>query len=70
MASILESTKLVMKDNYGVVEGKTVVKSHTFSKIKSNADDSALFELAQAIDGLNTPTCDEVKAVRTTSITE
>lgn len=70
MASVLESTKLRMVDNYGVVEGKTVTKNHTYSKIRSTADDQEILALAKAIDGLTTPTTDEVYAVRTTAITD
>lgn len=67
--SILESTKLRMVDNYGVVDGKTVTKSHTYSKVRATAGDSEIYALAQAIDQLTTPTTDEVYAVRTSMIT-
>lgn len=67
--SILESTKLRMVDNYGVVDGKTVTKSHTYSKVRATAGDSEIYALAQAIDSLTTPTTDEVYAVRTSTIT-
>ena len=67
--SILESTKLRMVDNYGVVDGKTVTKSHTYSKVRATAGDSEIYALAKAIDNLTTPTTDEVYAVRTSMIT-
>lgn len=67
--TVLESTKLRMVDNYGVVDGKTVTKNHTYSKVRATADDSEIYDLARAIDSLTTPTTDEVYAVRTTAIT-
>ena len=67
--TVLESTKLRMVDNYGVVEGKTVTKNHTYSKVRTTAGDSELYDLARAIDSLTSPTTDEIYAVRTTAIT-
>ena len=70
MQSVLESTKLRMTDNYGVVEGKTVTKQHTYSKIRTTAADSEIFALAQAIDGLTEPTTDAVHAIRVSALSD
>ncbi len=70
MQSVLESTTLRMTDNYGVVEGKTVTKTHSYSKIRTSAADSEIWALARAIDGLTQPTTDAVYAVRVSALTE
>ena len=70
MQSVLESTTLRMTDNYGVVDGKTVTKQHSYSKIRTTAGDSEIYALARAIDGLTEPTTDAVYAVRVTALTE
>ena len=70
MQSVLESTTLRMTDNYGVVEGKTITKTHSYSKIRATAGDSEIYALARAIDGLTEPTTDAVYAVRVTALTE
>ncbi len=68
MASVLASCKLQMLDNYGVVEGKEVTKTHTYSKIRTAAADSELYALATAINTLTAPTCDSVRAVRVSEL--
>ncbi len=70
MQSILESTTLRMHDDYGMdpQTGKAITKNHSYSKILKNAEDSAIYALAQAIDGLTEPTTDAVYAVRVTSL--
>ncbi|MBR0384003.1 MAG: DUF1659 domain-containing protein [Eubacteriaceae bacterium] len=70
MQSVLESTTLRMTDNYGVVDGKTVTKQHSYSKIRATAGDSEIYALARAIDSLTEPTTDAVYAVRVTALTE
>lgn len=69
MHSVLASCKLQMLDNYGVVEGKEVTKTHTYSKIRTAAADSEVFALATAIDTLTQPTCDSVRAIRVSELT-
>lgn len=70
MASVLASCKLQMLDNYGFVEGKELTKTHTYSKIRTAAADSEIFALASAIDTLTEPTCDSVRAIRVSELTE
>lgn len=70
MQSVLESCKLRMTDNYGVVDGKTVTKSHTYSKIRTAAGDAEIYALARAIDSLTEPTTDAVHAVRVMSLSD
>ena len=70
MQSVLESTTLRMTDNYGVVEGKTVVKNHSYGKIRTTAGDSEIFALAQAIDSLTEPTTDAIHAVRVSALSD
>ena len=70
MQSTLASCSLRMTDNYGVVDGKEVVKTHTYNKIRTSAADSEIFALAQAIDSLTQPTTDAVYAVRVSALTE
>ena len=70
MQSVLESTTLRMTDNYGVVDGKTVTKHHSYSKIRTAAGDAEIYALARAIDSLTEPTTDAIHAVRVSALSD
>ena len=55
---------------YGVVDGKTVTKHHSYSKIRTAAGDAEIYALARAIDSLTEPTTDAVHAVRVSALSD
>lgn len=73
LTPLVESVKLIMHNDHGTdpSTGKTVFKNATYSKILTQATDSAVYSLAQGIEGLQQPTADAVyKQVKTALIDE
>lgn len=59
----ISSRKIVMSNNYGMVDGAELIKEKSFNYCKSDATDEALYALAEAIDSINAPTMDSVSRV-------
>lgn len=66
MARVSEflSTKMVTRLNYGMVDGKEVIKNKSYSNIKQDATIEAIFTVGTAICGLQIPTLEEVHRVQ------
>lgn len=66
MATVSEtlSTKMVTRLNYGMVDGKEVIKGKTYNDIRKDATTQALLTVGTAIAGLQVPTLEEVHRVQ------
>ncbi|HAZ05793.1 DUF1659 domain-containing protein [Acetobacterium wieringae] len=60
------SNKLQVRSNHGVVDGKEVIKSKTYSNLKETAVDDDIYAVAEALASLQVPTMEEVLKVETT----
>ncbi|OXS24847.1 MAG: hypothetical protein BI182_11805 [Acetobacterium sp. MES1] len=60
------SNKLQVRSNHGVVDGKEVIKSKTYSNLKETAVDEDIYAVAEALASLQVPTMEEVLKVETT----
>ncbi|WP_373483153.1 DUF1659 domain-containing protein [Acetobacterium sp.] len=60
------SNKLQVRSNYGMVEGKEVIKSKTYANLKETAVDDDIYAVAEALAGLQAPTMEEVLKIETT----
>ena len=58
--------KIQIRSNSGMVEGKEVIKSKTYSNLKETAVDDDIYAVAQALAGLQTPTMEEVIKIEST----
>ncbi|MBC3805035.1 DUF1659 domain-containing protein [Acetobacterium fimetarium] len=58
--------KIQIRSNYGMVDGKEVIKSKTYSNLKETAVDDDIYAVAQALAGLQTPTMEEVIKIEST----
>ena len=63
------STKLQVRSNYGMVDGKEVIKSKTYSNLKETAVNDDVYAVAEALAGLQVPTMEDVFKVETTLLT-
>lgn len=57
------SNKLVTRLNYGLVDGKEVIKNKSYGNVKQDASLTTLHTVATAITGLQTPTLQELHRV-------
>lgn len=66
MATVSEflSTKMVTRMNYGMVDGKELIKSKTYNDVRQDATNDALLAVATAITGLQVPTLEEVHRIQ------
>ncbi|KAF5090561.1 DUF1659 domain-containing protein [Acetobacterium wieringae] len=60
------SNKLQVRSNHGVVDGKEVIKSKTYSNLKETAVDDDIYAVAEALASLQVPTMEEVLKIETT----
>ena len=60
------SNKLQVRSNYGMVDGKEVIKSKTYSNLKETAVDDDIYAVAQALAGLQTPAMEDVIKIEST----
>ena len=60
------SNKLQVRSNYGMVDGKEVIKSKTYANLKETATDDDIYAVAEALASLQAPTMEEVFKVETT----
>lgn len=52
--------KLQIRSHHGVVDGKDVIKSRTYSNVKPDADNEGIYAVAEAISGLQEMPMEEV----------
>lgn len=66
MARVSEflSTKMVTRLNYGIVDGKEVIKNKSYSNVKQDATIETIFTVGTAICGLQVPTLEEIHRVQ------
>jgi len=62
------SNKLQVRSNHGIVDGKEMIKSKTYSNLKATAVDDDIYAVAEALAGLQVPTLEEVFKVETTQL--
>ncbi|MBU4439424.1 MAG: DUF1659 domain-containing protein [Firmicutes bacterium] len=60
------SNKVQVRSNYGMVDGKEVIKSKTYSNLKASAANDDIYAVAEALAGLQVPTMEEVIKVEST----
>ncbi|AFA49438.1 DUF1659 domain-containing protein [Acetobacterium woodii] len=60
------SNKLQVRSNYGVVDGKEVIKSKTYSHLKETATDDDIYAVAESLASLQVPTMEEVIKIEST----
>lgn len=60
IVSEILTTKMSTRLNYGIVEGKELFKSKSYSHVKSDATIASIFAVGTAITGLQVPTLVEV----------
>lgn len=60
------SNKVQVRSNYGLVDGKEVIKSKTYSNLKATAVNDDIYAVAEALAGLQVPTMEEVVKVEST----
>lgn len=58
------SNKMVTRLNYGMVEGKEVIKSKSYSNLKQDATIDEILTVGTAITGLQVPALEEVHRVQ------
>lgn len=65
MATVSENldTKMVTRLNYGMVDGKEVIKNKTYNDLRSDAPIDVIHAVGTAIAGLQEPTLEEVHRV-------
>lgn len=68
LTSEVLSTKMLTHLNYGVVDGKDVVKSKSYSNVKSDATIETIQNIAEMICNLQVPTLEEVMRIETALI--
>lgn len=52
--------KLQLRSNYGVIDGKDVIRSRTYANVKADAANDGLYAVAEAIGGLQEPSLEDV----------
>lgn len=60
------SNKLQVRSNYGVVDGKEVIKSKTYSNLKETAANDDIYAVAESLASLQAPTMEEVIKIEST----
>ncbi|MGV8907118.1 MAG: DUF1659 domain-containing protein [Acetobacterium sp.] len=58
------SSKMLTRLNYGLVNGKEVIKSKSYSNVKQDATIASILTVGTAITGLQEPTLEEVHLVQ------
>ncbi|MDD2414997.1 MAG: DUF1659 domain-containing protein [Eubacteriaceae bacterium] len=70
ITSNVTDVSLKVANNYGMVDGKEVVKSKSYNQMALDATDEAMMATAKAIDEITEPTMDGVNVVTTRALTE
>ncbi|HAZ06915.1 DUF1659 domain-containing protein [Acetobacterium wieringae] len=70
MATVSEtySVKMVTRLNYGLVNGKEVIKNKTYNDISPDATIAAMHTVATAITGLQVPAMEEMFRIQQDAI--
>lgn len=70
MAIISEviSTKMVTSLNYGMVDGKEVIKNKSYSNLRETATNDSIYQIAVVIGGLQEPALETVTKSQTTRL--
>lgn len=58
------ATKMVTRLNYGMVNGKEVIKSKSYSNVKKDATIASLLTVGTAITSLQVPTLEEIHRIQ------
>ena len=58
------SNKIVTRLNYGMVNGKEVIKSKSYANVKQTATIAAIHQVATAITALQVPTLEDVQQLQ------
>ena len=58
------SNKIVTRLNYGMVDGKEVIKSKSYANIKVSATNPDIYQTATAIAALQVPALEDVQLIR------
>lgn len=58
------SNKIVTRLNYGMVNGKEVIKSKSYANVKVSATYPAIYQTATAIAALQVPALEDVQLIR------
>ena len=58
------SNKIVTRLNYGMVDGKEVIKSKSYANIKVSATNEDIYQVATAITALQVPVLEDVQLIR------
>ena len=58
------SNKMVTRLNYGMVNGKEVIKSKSYANVKQTATIAVIHQVATAITALQVPTLEEVQQLQ------
>lgn len=60
------SNKVQVRSNYGMKDGKEVIKSKSYSNLKAAATNDDIYAVAEALAGMQVPTMEEVIKVEST----
>jgi len=60
------SNKVQVRSNYGLVDGKDLIKSKTYSNLKASATDDDIYAVAEALASMQEPTMEEVIKIEST----
>lgn len=58
------SNKIVTRLNYGMVNGKEVIKTKSYANVKATAANPGIYQTATAIAALQVPTLEDVQLIR------
>jgi hypothetical protein len=66
MAIVSENlaTKMVTRLNFGMVDGKEVIKNKTYNDLRADASVDAILTVGTAITGLQVPALEEVHRIQ------
>ncbi|MGD9475362.1 MAG: DUF1659 domain-containing protein [Eubacteriaceae bacterium] len=62
------STKMVTSLNYGMVDGKEVIKNKSYSNLRETATNESIYQIAGVIGGLQEPALETVTKTQTTRL--
>ena len=58
------SNKMVTRLNFGMVNGKEVIKSKSYANVKQTATNAQIHQVATAITALQVPALEDVQLIR------
>src|SRR5665647_274051 len=60
------SNKVQVRSNYGLVDGKELIKSKTYSNLKASAVNDDIYAVAEALASMQEPAMEEVIKIEST----